>query len=79
MSYEYIVRFGAKCFTRERQGHSIKRIVIHHWDDPEKAPSFDGVLSWFVSERGRNSAHYVVEDGRVACRRLGSYPRIHRH
>lgn len=67
MSYQYITAHDAKCFTRGRQGRTIKKIVIHHWDDPENHPSFDGVVSWFVSGRGNNSAHYVVEEGRVAC------------
>lgn len=41
-------------------------IVIHHWDDPKKHPTFDGTVTWFISGKGRTSAHYVVEAGRVA-------------
>ena len=66
MSYQLLTDRTAPCYTKGRGGNRIKYIVIHHWDDPAKKPSFDGVVSWFGSGRGNNSAHYVVEAGRVA-------------
>lgn len=55
----------APCYTKGRGGRRITTIVIHHWDDPAKRPSFDGTVGWFASGRGNNSAHYVVEAGRI--------------
>ena len=66
MSYQLLTNRAAPCFTKGRGGNRIKYIVIHHWDDPAKKPSFDGVVSWFASGRGNNSAHYVVEAGKAA-------------
>ncbi|MBM7051706.1 N-acetylmuramoyl-L-alanine amidase [Rothia sp. ZJ1223] len=66
MSYTIDHSHDATAFTRGRQGHRIKYIVVHHWDDPAKHPTFEGTIRWF--ERGGNntSAHYVAEAGRVA-------------
>ena len=66
MSYQLLTNRTAPCFTKGRGGNTIKYIVIHHWDDPAKKPAFEGVVSWFASGRGNNSAHYVVEAGKVA-------------
>ena len=66
MSYQLLTDRTAPCYTKGRGGNRIKYIVIHHWDDPAKKPSFEGVVNWFGSGRGNNSAHYVVEAGRVA-------------
>lgn len=48
-------------------GHSriIKSITIHHWG--KEGQKFDNVLTWFQNPDARTSAHYVVEDGKVAC------------
>jgi hypothetical protein len=35
-------------------------IVMHHWDDPAKHPTLDGVVSWFLNPASQVSAHYVV-------------------
>lgn len=40
-------------------------IVIHHWDDPSKNPSLNGVVSWLTNPASQVSAHYVVSDKRV--------------
>ena len=66
MSYQLITNRTAPCHTKGRGGNKIKYIVIHHWDDPAKKPSFDGVVNWFATGRGNNSAHYVVEAGKAA-------------
>lgn len=66
MSYQLLTNKTAPCHTKGRGGNRIKYIVIHHWDDPAKKPSFDGVVGWFASGKGNNSAHYVVEAGKVA-------------
>lgn len=39
-------------------------IVIHHWG--ANGQKFDNVVSWLCRPGGTSSAHYVVEDGRVA-------------
>lgn len=54
----------AKHFTRGRLGNQVRFIVIHHWDDPKRRPTFEGTVNWFRTGGGRNSAHYVVEAGR---------------
>ncbi|WP_342355900.1 peptidoglycan recognition family protein [Actinomyces trachealis] len=66
ISYSIDHSRDATAFTRGRQGHRIRFIVINHWDDPAKHPTFEGTIRWF--ERGGNntSARYVVEAGRVA-------------
>lgn len=66
MSYQLLTNRRAACFTKGRGGNKITHIVIHHWDDPAKHPSFEGTVGWFESGKGRNSAHYVVQAGRVA-------------
>lgn len=43
----------------------VTSITIHHWGAPGQ--SFDGVVSYLCRPAGTSSAHYVVEDGRVAC------------
>ncbi|KDS94144.1 N-acetylmuramoyl-L-alanine amidase [Dermabacter hominis 1368] len=40
-------------------------MVIHHWDDPKRKPSLDGVLSWLTNPRSKVSAHYVVSGRKV--------------
>lgn len=67
MSYNLITHHNAAAFTIGREGHSIRFIIIHHWDDPARAPRFEGVLAWFKNPAAGTSAHYVVEAGRVAC------------
>lgn len=46
---------------------SISGFTYHWWGDPAQKPTFDGVVSWLSRPGGNTSAHYVVEDGRVAC------------
>lgn len=48
-----------------RKSRTIRRIVIHHWDDPKRRPTFDGTVSWLLRDSTDVSAHYVVESGRV--------------
>lgn len=67
MSYQLITHHNAEAFTIGREGHSIRFIVIHHWDDPARHPTFAGVIAWFKNPSANTSAHYVVEGGRVAC------------
>lgn len=51
--------------NRSRRKGRIKYLVIHHWDDPKRKPSLDGVLSWLTTSRSKVSAHYVVSGRRV--------------
>lgn len=64
MSYQYITKYNAKSYTKGREGHKIKEIVIHHWG--ADGQTFEGVVNWFANN-APTSAHYVVEGGRVAC------------
>ena len=68
-SYQYITEHTAKNITKGRGGYGTpKAIVIHHWNDPSAGTTFDGVVNWFCYNSScTNSAHYVVEGGRVAC------------
>lgn len=50
-----------------RSGSNITGITIHWWDNPAKAPSFDGVVSWLCNPAAEVSAHFVVQDSRVSC------------
>lgn len=40
-------------------------IIIHHWDDPAKRPSMNGVVSWLTNPASQVSAHYVVSDKKI--------------
>ena len=51
--------------NRSVRRSKIRRIVIHHWDDPKRNPSLAGVVSWLTSTRSRVSAHYVVSERQV--------------
>lgn len=46
---------------------TIDGFTYHWWGDPAQRPTFEGVVSWLSRPNGNTSAHYVVEDGRVAC------------
>lgn len=66
MAYEYITTHNALRFTRGRQGEKIKYIVLHHWGS--KGQTFNGIIDWFCKNTAcQTSAHYVVEEGKVAC------------
>lgn len=52
-------------YTAGRNGNTIDTIVIHHWDDPAKNPSFEGTVRWLSRADVKVSIHYVVEAGRV--------------
>lgn len=65
MAFEFITQYDSVSYTPGREGHSIKRIVIHHWGDDGQ--SFMGVVNWLCRNGSESSAHYVLEDGRVAC------------
>lgn len=45
--------------------NKISMIVIHHWGN-ESTTSFNSVVSWFLNPSSMVSAHYVVEENRVA-------------
>lgn len=51
--------------NRSKRRSKVRRIVIHHWDDPKRKPSLDGVLSWLTNPRSKVSAHYVVSGRQV--------------
>lgn len=69
MSYEYITKYDAASYMpgRTYQGvnYAVDKIVIHHWG--VDGQTFDGVVGWFTNPSCGTSAHYVVENGKVAC------------
>lgn len=67
MSYEFITKYNAACYTPGRPYGKPARIVTHWWGEPSSHPTFDGVIQTFTSGARGTSAHYVVEAGRVAC------------
>lgn len=64
-NYEYITQYDSPNHWGDRS--KTEAIVIHWWDDPDKKPTFEGVVGWLCNPRARASAHYVAEAGRVAC------------
>ena len=69
MAYEYITKYNANAYMVGRMSngvqYSVDKIIIHHWG--AEGQSFDGVCAWFENPACQTSAHYVVENGRVAC------------
>ena len=65
MAYEYITNRNATAYTVGRGGNNIEYIVIHHWG--VMGQKFENVVNWFCSPNCPTSAHYVAEEGRVAC------------
>ena len=73
-TYEFITQYDSPNYT---PGTSVKAVfghpreingfTYHWWGDPSNHPTFEGVVSWLCRSGGNTSAHYVVEDGRVAC------------
>lgn len=43
----------------------VKYIVIHHWDDPAKKPTINGVVNHFKNPKIEVAAHYVVSGDRI--------------
>lgn len=67
MAYNYQTQWDSPNFTKGRKAYDY--IVIHHWDDPAKQPSYEGVISTLCNPARQASAHYVATgtDRRVAC------------
>lgn len=65
MAYQMITSIDSPNFTNVRIQH--KFIVIHWWGDPNTHPTFEGVISTLCNPARQASAHYVAEEGRVAC------------
>lgn len=68
MSYDYITQHTSPAKTEAKRGPSdIDFIVIHHWDDPARKPTFGGTVAWQVRDGAGAAGHYTVEAGKVAC------------
>lgn len=65
MAFEFITQYNSPNYTEGRNGNTPKYIVVHHWG--ADGQSFMGVVNWLCRNGGGSSAHYVLEDGRVAC------------
>lgn len=50
--------------TSARTG-KIRRIVIHHWNDPKTPGTLAGTVSWLCNRAARVSAHYVVSGSSI--------------
>lgn len=61
MAYEWI---SSPNFKAGRTS-PIKYIVIHHWDDPAKKPTIQGVINHFKNPRIEVAAHYIVSGDRI--------------
>lgn len=64
-TYKYLTNYNAVSYTSGREGQAIDKIIIHHWGDDGQ--TFESVCNWFENSNCSTSAHYVAEDGRVAC------------
>jgi len=64
MAYQSITNFTSPNQS-SRGGARISSITIHHWG--VKGQKFQNVVNYLCRPGGTSSAHYVVEDGRVAC------------
>lgn len=65
MSFNFITQYDSPNYTANRNGYAIDKIVIHHWGN--EGQQFQNVVNWLCRSNGNSSAHYVVEDGKVAC------------
>lgn len=65
MAFQFLTQYDSPAYTPGRQGHRIKYIVVHHWG--VDGQSFMGVVNWLCRSGSQTSAHYVLEDGKVAC------------
>lgn len=45
--------------------HDKTSITLQWWDDPDKRPSFAGVVPWFKNRSSQVSAQYVVQANRI--------------
>lgn len=74
MAYQYITNRDSPNYTPAASARAaygmdrvIEGVVIHHWGDPDKNPTFDGIVNYMCRAGGNTSAHYVCEAGRVSC------------
>lgn len=68
----YITKYDSPNFGYPdgvRSTNVPKYIIIHHWDALENHPTFSGTISWLCNgdRSDPTSAHFVAEEGRVAC------------
>lgn len=71
-NYEYISKYTSTHFTPAKDVKSVfgydrkvDGIVIHHWGVLNQ--KFDNIITFFLHPDTKTSAHYVVQDGKVAC------------
>ncbi len=64
MAYQLITQYTSPNQS-SRGGARISSITIHHWGS--RGQKFQNVVNYLCRPGGNTSAHYVVEDGRVAC------------
>lgn len=58
---------GSQSVAAYGMPRKIKGVTVHHWGLPEWNQKFGGVADYLSRPNGDTSAHFVVEDGRVAC------------
>lgn len=70
---QYVTQFNSPNYTKASESlrvfgaaRVVRSIVIHHWDDPARNPTFSGTVNWLCRSGGSSSAHLVVEAGRAA-------------
>lgn len=71
-NYEYITKYTSRNQTPAHQSKAvfgldrkITAITIHHWGS--LGQKFQNVVNFLCTNHSPTSAHYVVEDGKVAC------------
>lgn len=76
MSYNFLTQWDSPNYTPARDTFSvwgvqrqINHIDIHHWDDPAKHPSFEGVIATFLNPTSFRSSNFIATGNgrRVAC------------
>lgn len=68
MGYKFETQHNAPAYTRaNRTAADISEIVIHHWDDYARRPTYAGSIDWQCRAGSQAAGHYTLEAGRVAC------------
>lgn len=72
MSYTFQTQYSSKNFTPAAQSRAVfgldrgfDGITVHHWG--ADGQRFEDVRDWLCTNNVPTSAHYVVQDGTVAC------------
>ena len=69
MSYKYVTSIDSPNYgynpSGSKGGNNVKEIIIHHWGN--EGQKFYNVANYLCKSSVRASAHYILQDGLVAC------------